>query len=262
MKQYNQNLVEEAFKNLGKDLHNLSHLDQSSYIFTTNTFQEQKNRYKHDLITLQKYFKKGRILEVGSSPYHLTYILQKLGYSITGLDINPKEFKSFINKCKLKIITCNFEKEKIPFKDNSFDFIIFNEVLEHLRIDPFFTLKEIQRVLKPGGKLLLTTPNLYALHKIIMFNTGQSFNDPMVEFSMLEKLGYMGHIREYSTNEVKKFLENAGFKIEIVNYLTYCSFYKHRDMQKIYKKIIALIIDFSMLLVPNLRTFQRVLASK
>jgi ubiquinone/menaquinone biosynthesis C-methylase UbiE len=48
--------------------------------------------------------------------------------------------------------------ERLPFCDNEFDLLWCSEVIEHL-LDPAFTIQEFKRVLKPGGKLLMTTPN-------------------------------------------------------------------------------------------------------
>lgn len=53
---------------------------------------------------------------------------------------------------------------KLPFEDNSFDTIIFSDVLEHLS-EPKFTLTEIQRILSPNGVLIMNYPFLYGLHE-------------------------------------------------------------------------------------------------
>jgi len=213
MEEYNKILTE-----ISRDL-NL--IDSKLKEWNLNYFLTQKNRYISDLKFFKQYYKCGEILEVGSLPYHFTAILKQLGYPIIGLNLNPNRAKEFINKYKLNIIECDVENEKIPFGDNIFGFIIFNEIFEHLRIDPIFTLKELYRVLNRDGVMMLTTPNLYSLVKIIAFLSGRGFNDPYEEFNKLHSLGHVGHIREYSTREVKKFLENTGFKIIDVKYRKY-----------------------------------------
>ncbi len=52
---------------------------------------------------------------------------------------------------------------KLPFRDAVFDTVLCNEVLEHVP-EPFMVLEEAARVLKPGGVLLLTTPQTWGLH--------------------------------------------------------------------------------------------------
>ncbi|PBC02075.1 class I SAM-dependent methyltransferase [Mesorhizobium sp. WSM3860] len=53
--------------------------------------------------------------------------------------------------------------EKIPFRDNSFDYVISNAVLEHVR-DPFSAAREMTRVLKPGGEMFVHVPFLQPYH--------------------------------------------------------------------------------------------------
>lgn len=227
-----------------------------------DSFNDHKNRYKKDLDIISKYFNGGKILDIGANPFHLTFCLKQLGYEIMGVDINPEPFLSFINKYNLVIKKVNIEAEELPFKTNTFDFIIFNEVFEHLRINPIFTLKEINRVLKPGGILLLTTPNLYAIHKILMFNLGRSFNDAYDEFNKLNIYGYMGHIREYSVNEVRKFLEKTGFRIENIIYRHDYSFFNYPGFNNISIKFLGLMVDLLMMIYPNCRRHLAIIAKK
>src|SRR5690606_30772767 len=52
----------------------------------------------------------------------------------------------------------------LPFRDESFDFVLCTEVLEHVP-DPHRAYAEIARVLKPGGRALITTPFMYRVHE-------------------------------------------------------------------------------------------------
>jgi SAM-dependent methyltransferase len=158
------------------------------------------------------------ILEYGAVPFLLTGALKKSGYRIIALDIAPERFSNAINQLGLEVRKCDVEKEKIPFADKTFDVVIFNELFEHLRINLIFTMKEVHRILKSGGKLLLSTPNLRSLRGIRNFlfrNLSYSCSaDVYSQFETLEKLGYMGHMREYTTREVAEFLEKVGFSME------------------------------------------------
>jgi SAM-dependent methyltransferase len=55
------------------------------------------------------------------------------------------------------------DAQKLPFTDNSFDTVLCNEVLEHVA-EPSRLMSEVARVLRPGGFLLLTTPQTWGLH--------------------------------------------------------------------------------------------------
>ena len=179
----------------------------------------QRKRYENDLEIVKNYHKYGDILEIGSAPYHFTFCLKKLGYSVIGLDISPERGADFIRKHDLYIIKCDIERNKIPFHEGRFNFIIFNEIFEHLRINPIFALREVNRVLNPDGILILSTPNLYSIMNIIKFILGKGCcGDPYKEFEKLYTLGHMGHVRLYSTKEIKNFLEKTGFKVIKVLY--------------------------------------------
>lgn len=94
----------------------------------------------------------------------------------------------------------NFEKDKIPFSENYFDYVVCSEVLEHLFF-PEHILSEIKRVLKPGGKLIITTPNLKCIqNRLSMFLFGDSPN-----FNYLQN---KEHIRFYTKKTIKKIIGN------------------------------------------------------
>jgi len=162
------------------------------------------------------------ILELGSIPLLLTMALSKCNYNITGCDIAPQRYSSTIRATGLNVVRCNIETEELPFTDNSFDAIVFNELFEHLRINPIFTLSEVLRVMKPSGTLMLSSPNLKSLGGIKNFlfkNKAFSCSGNIyAEYQKLENLGHMGHVREYTTTEVIEFLQNIGFTITGVIY--------------------------------------------
>lgn len=89
-------------------------------------------------------------LDVGCRKGYQTLLLEKMGYVVTPIDVE-KVFERCI------IVDAN---KKLPFKDTSFDLIWCSEVIEHLA-NPVFTANEFRRILKPGGKMILTTPNSY-----------------------------------------------------------------------------------------------------
>lgn len=258
------NKINTLLNNLEKEIRKISNpqereLSQTAFI---NPFFNHKNRYRSDLQIISTHFKKGRILEIGSSPYHLTYCLQKLGYDVIGIDIDTRVLKKFQEENNLKVIKCDIERDKLPFSSEQFDFIVFNEVFEHLRLDPLKTLREVYRVLKKGGLIMLTTPNLYSLHKIARFNLGGSFNNPLEEFKKVEAFGYMGHIREYSNKEVKELLIYVGFIIKKTIYRKYNNFYNHPYLQFMPLKLLAYLLDRFMDLIPSLKPFQIVISTK
>src|SRR5262249_54841196 len=105
----------------------------------------------------------------------------------------------------------NVETDEFPYLDGTFDVVIFSELIEHLAINPVWTLAEIHRVLKPGGHMILTTPNALSLERVGSVLTGQR---PLVDhYSPLFGYGAR-HNREYILYELQVLLDETGFEIE------------------------------------------------
>jgi len=99
-------------------------------------------------------------LDAGSAPGYTSLSLKFLGYEVCSLDVNPEPYKRILEERGVKIIKSDLENEIIPLSNECIDCVVFTEVLEHL--NPYkvpFTLSEINRVLRIGGLLYLTTPN-------------------------------------------------------------------------------------------------------
>jgi 2-polyprenyl-3-methyl-5-hydroxy-6-metoxy-1,4-benzoquinol methylase len=181
--------------------------------WNANYFKMQKSRYLEDLNFYKGLKGVNKVLEVGAAPFHLSLCLQEFGYDLTVLDINPKRFQWFIDENKLQVKQCNVEIDELDVEDNSFDLIIFTEIFEHLRINPINTLLKLNKKLKEGGLLYLTTPNFFRYTNIVNFLLGRPVVNAYYEFEKLNTIGHMGHVREYAKDEVSLFIENTGFEI-------------------------------------------------
>jgi len=111
-------------------------------------------------IEIAKPSKSDLILDIGCALGNVVYWLNKMGYNCRGIDISEYAIRhSHIPEqvCQCDII------DGLPYKDNQFDYIFSRETLEH--IDKAFipnVLKEIYRILKPGGAgLLMPANNFY-----------------------------------------------------------------------------------------------------
>lgn len=93
----------------------------------------------------------GRLLDLGCGD---GYLLKRLGkFNAFGLDISLKRLKR-VNKDNL----VQGDATKLPFKNNSFDVVVCSEVLEHVP-DPKLLIKEIKRVIKKSGNIIISVPN-------------------------------------------------------------------------------------------------------
>jgi len=183
--------------------------------------REHRSRLAADLRILEQHVApRARILEYGAIPLVMTAALAALDYEVSAVDVKPERFSASIARLGLDVRRCDVEREPVPFPADAFDAILFNEIFEHLRINPVFTLREAWRVLVPGGTLLLSTPNLRSLRGIrnlLLRNQGHAVSGGVYEqYEKLETLGHMGHVREYTTREVSDVLARVGFRVETI----------------------------------------------
>ena len=99
-----------------------------------------------------------------------------------------------------------------PLAPESQDAVIFAEVLEHLKRPPRRMLRQVLAPLRPGGHLLLTTPNVARQASIDALARGENIQEPFREDVPAERdvTDYVSHIREYTVREVVELVEEAG----------------------------------------------------
>ena len=105
------------------------------------------------------------------------------------------------------------EKDIYPYADASFDTVLCCELIEHLFADPMHMMNEINRILKPGGHLVLTTPNIGSLRSIsaILLGYHPSFFPAYIRPRKDEEETEARHNREYVPMEIQHLLTDSGF---------------------------------------------------
>lgn len=109
----------------------------------------------------------------------------------------------------------NAERDRYPYSSGRFAAVICCEILEHLMEDPMHMAAEINRILRPGGCLVMSTPNICSLRSVAAILRG---SHPGVNSQYTIRKGgneaEPRHIREYTPGEVRKLIEAAGFVVE------------------------------------------------
>lgn len=108
-------------------------------------------------------------------------------------------------------ISIDIENDIFPFPDASFDLVLCCEVIEHLDIDPMFMLAEINRICRPGGVLLLTTPNCCSARNL--WKIAHGWRPHFFMQYMRDRSPYR-HNFEYDIHGLALLLRSAGFTIE------------------------------------------------
>ncbi len=183
--------------------------------------RNHRERIAHDVGYVRRFASPpARVLDCGAVPLLLLAALQELGYEVEGVDLAPERFGSALVRRGLRVAACDVEREVLPFADGAFALVTFNELFEHLRIDPIHTMSEVVRVLEPEGILLLSTPNLRSLRglrNLLLHGHAHAVSGDIYEqYHKLRRLGHMGHVREYTAVEIVELLERLGLRVEQV----------------------------------------------
>ena len=121
-------------------------------------------RHKDFVLHLLNVKKEEKILDVGCEAGAMMVYAGLLGAEVYGVDICPESVEKankYLSKYSVKGKAVVGDARKINFPDNYFDKVISSDFIEHLSAkNNIQVLKEIKRVLKPGGVIVLKTPNL------------------------------------------------------------------------------------------------------
>jgi SAM-dependent methyltransferase len=169
----------------------------------------------------------GRILEMGSYLQITPALQTRLGYGeVRGCYYGPAgqvEQRSVQSSggeefhCTLELF--NAEKDGFPYCDEYFSTVLCCELLEHLTEDPMHMMAEINRILRPGGSLVLTTPNIGSLRAIqgILSGYHPGFFPAYVRPRKEGEEPEARHNREYTAREVSLLLYYAGFEVTLLD---------------------------------------------
>ncbi|GAG13996.1 unnamed protein product, partial [marine sediment metagenome] len=125
---------------------------------------DELERYRASLAWIEP-SDNGSLLDVGSCGDLVPAYQRVLGYGrVVCLDAACRTKQGRLvhsdgSVFEFEAISIDLERDPFPAADATFDQVVAMEILEHLAVDPMFMLAEANRVLKPGGALLLTTPN-------------------------------------------------------------------------------------------------------
>jgi|ETNmetMinimDraft_26_1059896.scaffolds.fasta_scaffold47787_1 methionine biosynthesis protein MetW len=159
--------------------------------------------------------KKLKIIDLGCGDGRLSGELVKKGHDVYGIDAAEDAIHEAI-KLGIKAVVGDLEKE-LPFSENEFDVVIFVDVYEHL-YDQETILKNIHRILKPDGKLIIAYQNHFDLRNRfeILFGKGivhwaHRQYDNAVAWSY-------AHVRFLLQKEFEQLLNKNGFYIKKIQY--------------------------------------------
>jgi len=127
----------------------------------------------------------------------------------------PGPHLDYIASLGVETLNWNLCKSDPPFTGR-FDFVFFSEVIEHLPIPGHLVLERIKKILRPGGVIFCTTPNLYRLRNVVYMALGKRIFD---HFQYPDKEVALEHVLEYSRDHLDWQFKRAGFAKYEVEYV-------------------------------------------
>lgn len=144
------------------------------------------------------------ILDIGGG--QMALLAHKLwGDRVMAADLDAPHM-AYIRAQGVETVAWNLCDETIP-ELARFDFVFFLEVIEHLPMAGYIIFDRIKQVMKPGGILLCTTPNLYRIRNLVYMALGKKIFDNF----QLPTDSALSHVIEYSQEHLEWQLRKAGF---------------------------------------------------
>ena len=155
-----------------------------------------------------------QVLDIGAHWLHQSLLYAIGGFAVTALDLpatlESESVRRLARAHSIRLLP-NTDLEHpaslAAIADDTFDIVLFTEVIEHLAFNPVQMWREIYRVMKPGARIVVTTPNYYALRTRIRHwlrtTRGRGGGVTVEQVLSLHTLGH--HWKEYSRAELLRY---------------------------------------------------------
>lgn len=166
-----------------------------------------------------------RVLEMGAYLQITPALKTRLGYGeVRGCyygelgQVNHRAVRSQNGEAfECPVDLFNAERDPYPYPDEHYNTVLCCELIEHLFADPMHLMSEVNRILKLGGHLVLTTPNIASLRGIAAILQGYHPGFfPAYLRPAASAEGDARHNREYTPSEIRQLLENSGFTVTLL----------------------------------------------
>ena len=144
--------------------------------------------------------RRGRLLDVGCGSGQFLANMRDLGWEVMGVEPDPEAAR--VAREKLGLEVCQGTLAESEFPQDSFDVVTMSHVIEHVP-DPLGLLKECKGILKPGGRLVLVTPNIESLGARVFGEFWRGWEPPR-------------HLFLFSPRTLSRCVESAGLQNRVL----------------------------------------------
>lgn len=150
-----------------------------------------------------------RVLDVGCSSGYLAQPLAEHDNTIVGLELDSDAAREAEAYCE-RVLVGDVETMELPLEPGSFDVVLLGDVVEHLR-DPVAALARVRPFLKPGGRVVLSTPNIanWAIRLSLLGGRWRYTDRGILDRS---------HTHLFTRSTLRAALERAGYRVERIDF--------------------------------------------
>lgn len=204
--------------------HSWEQADEASLRDLDEYFQGSSYRFAMLISKLFDYAPEGaKVLDAGAGHGVLALALKNAGFDAHASDIHKG--LAVFDAENIPYYQWHLEAEDAPFADNSFDAVILSQTIEHFTFSPLHPLKEILRILRPGGIVIVDAPNISCFRNVSRLIRGKSLHWDFQKH-YLEQVPevvdgvpyYDRHNHEYSREDLLAIGNFFNLKTEEVTY--------------------------------------------
>jgi len=150
-----------------------------------------------------------RVLDVGCSSGYLSSQLAARGNVVVGIELDPEAAREAEAFCE-RVVVGDVESMELPFEPASFDVVLLGDVIEHLR-NPARALARLRPLLRPGGRLVLSTPNVanWAIRGSLLAGRWR-----YTDRGILDRT----HTHLFTRATLRETLEEAGYVVDRIDF--------------------------------------------
>jgi len=161
--------------------------------------EEMEGIYFPRSVLKEKIQPKSKVLDIGCAFGYFLKLCDDYNLETYGLDISEYAIRKAKKTTKAKLYLKDINDGLEIFSDGFFDLVTLFDIIEHVK-NPCSLLTEVHRILKHGAKMVITTPNINAIAKVLKGSQWVGFSDP-------------SHLYLFTPDSLKFLVEKNGFMV-------------------------------------------------